>query len=315
MPAAFVHRARAEQVGHVGGVGRIVKQNGQQSSAFAGGIVQLSESRSGNIADLLFEFALLFPKRADDPINLAKLPERNRAGDFIHPKVQSQHATAPDFHSRAQRRMSLVMRAKGQFISLFRSRGDEAAIACGDRLIDIQRERAHLSDPANLPSAIRRSRSLARVFDYHEAMLVGDGHDRVHVARVPQHVNGHDRPRFRCDPTLDVHRVNIEAFINVAENRCQAEKRRRAVSRNKCVSRHDDFVARFQPRSLQTTNQSARPGTSRQGVRNPDIFRKFLLQRENFAGKLGIIEVSVSAQMPRRQNIHHMLLFLITKPI
>src|SRR6202034_3236674 len=97
----------------------IVERYREDCPALARRIIELAEARPWNTGYLLFELAFLFAECGDDEVDFAQLRQRQRAGDFVHAKVQAQDAALTDFHSCAQRGVALVMNAKCRSIVTF----------------------------------------------------------------------------------------------------------------------------------------------------------------------------------------------------
>jgi len=59
---------------------------------------------------------------------------------------------------------------------------------------------------------------LCSIFKYYEAMLLRDGHDRVHISHLAIQVNGNDRFRARGDRIFKRRRIHCEGDrINVTK--------------------------------------------------------------------------------------------------
>ena len=96
---------------------------------------------------------------------------------------------------------------------------DHAALARRHLLVRVEGEDRGVARAADAAAAVLAADGLAGVLDDREAVLLGDRAERVHVARVAEHVHGQDGARARRDGRLDGRRVEHERLgIDVGED-------------------------------------------------------------------------------------------------
>ena len=74
-------------------------------------------------------------------------------------------------------------------------RGDEAAFAAGEIFAGLEGERSQVTDGAGGALPIKRSVGMGRIFNHHQFMPLGDGHDGIHVRGLSRYVHRHNDAR------------------------------------------------------------------------------------------------------------------------
>src|SRR5438552_17677315 len=80
---------------------------------------------------------------------------------------------------------------------------DHAAFAGCHQFEDGKTETSKVSPCPHIAAFVLGSLSLRAVFDNYEVMLLGDGHDCIHLTAIAANVNGNDCFRSRCDRPLN----------------------------------------------------------------------------------------------------------------
>ena len=99
--------------------------------------------------------------------------------------------------------------------------GHRSAFSAGSKVLArVEAEAAHLADAARAAALILRAVRLCRVLDHHQPVPARDIHDGVHVGRLSEEVNRHDRPGARRNGCLDPRDIDIERRrIDIHEDR------------------------------------------------------------------------------------------------
>src|SRR5205814_4597643 len=108
---------------------------------------------------------------------------------------------------------ALVLVARGAQVEGLVVARDEAALAGGDVLFQLKRERTKVADRAEGAAFVGRAHRLRGVLDDANGTRPRDRHDRVHVGRAIVEVDGHDRDRARRDLRLDIGRVEAQRLV------------------------------------------------------------------------------------------------------
>lgn len=96
------------------------------------------------------------------------------------------------------------------------------------------------------------SQRLGVVLDHLQAVLLRNGRERSHIARLPEQMDGDDDTGTLRHQPGDARRVDIEsAGIDVGEDRNAAQQQHRFGHGRECEGRDDDFVAPLQPHGQQ----------------------------------------------------------------
>ena len=82
-------------------------------------------------------------------------------------------------------------------------RGDDAAFAAGEVLAGLEGERTQVADGAGGPLPVKRAVGVGGIFDHHQVVRSGDGHDGVHVRGLAGQVDRDDGARARRDGGFD----------------------------------------------------------------------------------------------------------------
>ena len=123
-------------------------------------------------------------------------------------------------------------------------RRDEAALACGDVLGRVEREAGRVGEPAQLAAAIGALGRVRRVLDHRDPELP----DRIHVARLPGEMDGHDRLRPLGDRRPDQRGIDVQvAFSHVDEDRRRARVDDHVRGRRPGDRRRDHLVSLADP--------------------------------------------------------------------
>ena len=147
-------------------------------------------------------------------------------------------------------------------------RGDDPALAGGDRLRRVEREAGRLREAADLAAAVLALGGVGGVLDDRYA----ERPDRVEIGRLPVQVDGHDRLRSRSDELGDAFGVDVQVGVaNVREHRRRARvddhvRRRRPRQRGR-----DHLVAGPDPEGDQREVHRRRPRGDGQRVLRADV--------------------------------------------
>ena len=120
-----------------------------------------------------------------------------------------------------------------------------ATFACGDDFVGEKREATDITNCPDFSPAILRAESFGGVFHHEDAVLSGDSHNRVHVARMAVEMHRHDGLCARRDFTLEVRWIKRPRIArHVGEHRLCAEMDDDIRAGGEGEVRHDDFIAR-----------------------------------------------------------------------
>ncbi len=160
--------------------------------------------------------------------------------------------------------------------------GDEQPpFAAAEVLQVVQAEGAGDSQRSAHPPLVHRPVRLAGVFDHMQAVLLGDGENRVHVSRAAVNVDGNDRPGPLGDCRFDLGRVErVVPRLDVDEDgnrHLVQDARGRGEER---VGGHNHLVAGADIERRQCHVERRRAAASGQAVFRAGELGEFLLQSD-----------------------------------
>ena len=80
------------------------------------------------------------------------------------------------------------------------------------------RHGGNMPEGADLSTLVHRSVGMGNVLDDIELVTVGDLHDGIHVARIAEIVNNHDRLGLGRDAPLQILRIKAQLVVDITEN-------------------------------------------------------------------------------------------------
>ena len=117
-------------------------------------------------------------------------------------------------------------------------------------------------------------------------MLLGDGHNRIHIRRLAVKVHGYDGTGVRRDGGGNAPRIEIERFrVGFDWNGYSTSKGDGQPGGDGRVRRHDDFVAWTDFQSAQSEMQGIQAGADADAMFRATICSVFLLEGFKFATK------------------------------
>ena len=177
-----------------------------------------------------------------DPVELLELGDSDRGLDVRPAVVEAEpHVVEPGALAVGA---ALVPEADEQLPLLLGMRRDDAAFAGRHLLVRVEAEHRRRAVGTDRAALVLGAERLGRVLDQRQAVPFADRAQLVELARVAEHVDGHDRLRPRGDRRVDRGRVEVQRRrVDVREHRRRAledEAVRRGDERDR---RRDHLVA------------------------------------------------------------------------
>ncbi len=148
---------------------------------------------------------------------------------------------------------------------------------------DLVREQREARDVPDRADAVR----LGGVLDHPEVVLVGDLHDRVHVAAPAVDVHRHDGPGPRSDLVLDQGDVDVQVVAAVHEHGCGTRVRHRPGRCDHGELRNQHLVARPDAQRAQRQGQCRGARRTGDGVLDSVVSGERLLESRNVGSLRG----------------------------
>ena len=105
---------------------------------------------------------------------------------------------------------------------------------------------AEIADGAERTAFVGRADTLSRVLDHDEAVLFGDGHDRIHFAGDAGVVDNRDHAGFVGDGGFDLIFIDIHGVrAHVHKHELCASRDKGVRRRTECEGGQDHLIARF----------------------------------------------------------------------
>ena len=160
--------------------------------------------------------------------------------------------------------------------------GDGAALAAGQILGGVEAEAGRIGQVAGPYAVAHALDAVRRILDQAQAMLVGDGLQRAHVAHQAVEMHRHDGPGVGGDGGFHPRRIEVAGVgLDIDEHRCGAGLEDGCGGGDKAHRRGDDLIARADIQSQQRQVQRARAARHAEGVALAQIGRKPLLERRH----------------------------------
>src|SRR5256714_14087742 len=128
------------------------------------------------------------------------------------PQLHVQHSGLYAVHAIVETKQIVQVTARLAVVALRPYRCRQRAVVGDDRtsfpkgtkvLAGVKAETTDIPDGADAASLVAGAMGLARVLHHGQVGLPGDGHDRVHVRRLPVQMDGNDGPRPRSHGRRD----------------------------------------------------------------------------------------------------------------
>ncbi len=140
--------------------------------------------------------------------------------------------------------MALIMKPKGSLVKSPIVRGNETAIPRIDGFIDIQGESTDVSNRTQHPSPVAPPEALAGILKDRKIVMPSDLRDPVHVAGVPEHMDGHDHPGSFGYLPFHIIRIHGQGFINLGKNGSASENNHRRDRSDEGITRDKNLIPR-----------------------------------------------------------------------
>ena len=306
MPAGLRDRGRAH-----GGAELVrellgIEQERQQRGAFLL-VVDLPEAETVDALQLVLELLLLRAERIEDAVELPPLGDCDRAGQLVHPHVHADHRAVADLDAHPAGLMALIVETEGTLIQLVTRRADEAAVAGGDGLEDVEGICAHIADGAHALPMICRADSLAAVFNDVQVMLLRDLHDGIHIAGVAQHMDRHDGLRLRGDERFDLRGVDGQRLVDLREDGDGVHHGDGRDGGDEGIAGDDDLVAHADAERRQAAHQRARARARGDHMLVTQPLCHFIFERDDLRLEAVHARRAVAEQISPIQHIQYFL--------
>ena len=174
--------------------------------------------------------------------------------------------------------------------------GDAAAFAAAHVLEEIEAERGSVAEGAKLAALIGPADALADVLEHQKAALLGDRHDRIHVAGGTPHVDRNDGARMRADRVAYGRGADGEALVDVDDHRNGADRQHRRGRRHIGVGRNQHLVARADAETDKPGGKAIGAARSKRELADAEMLGIALLEALAFA------VVAVAEQLARADH-------------
>jgi len=256
------------------------------------------EGEAAHTAQRLDDQPLLGQHRVQHPIEPRQLHAQDGAEDFVDAEVHPREERRRDPRSVIAEDRTAVVEDERAVIERLVVRNERAALAARDDLVVVERKRSRVANRTQALAAIGTAIRLARIFEHFDAVLVGDGHNGIHIARQAIHVNGDDSFGARRDLARGVYRVERERRIHLSDDGHSAHRQRCECRRHKGVRRDDHLVARPHAHPHQPGDERRRPAGQRDGILRPNFRRPLRLE----ARRLALVAAEIAEQLLRFDN-------------
>ena len=171
-----------------------------------------------------------------------------------------------------------VLQHQGPLANRLVSGDDDATLAAGDDLVELEAEAAGVAQAAEPAAAVGPAVGLRHVLDQAKPSRLRQGLQLVHPRRRAAHVHRQDRLGAGGDLALDVGGIEVERLVDLGQDRHRAQMRHARHRGDEGVGRHDDLVPGTETDPGAGAHQRSRAGADRHRVGSAHVGGERLLE-------------------------------------
>src|ERR1039457_3212013 len=310
-PHGHVFRLHQRHEAVAFGLAVAAQKNGR--AKFAVRVGQMAEANTRQVANGGVNPLGIGAHGSYDRIQLAQLRQQHASAELVHAVLRADEPVSSRFshHMFVQRPQAAQVMEARRALEQQRVVGHHrAALARGDRLVELQAVNAHVAQGAERLAPVTGAPTLRAVFQHLYAVLARNLDDAVQVRRAALQMHRHDQFRLRRDLRFKIAGVQVERFVDLGEDRQRSGEYDGVEAGVPGPGRQDHFVAGTDAERRQRAVQRGCSRRDGKRVAGTHPGGELLLEGGHLHGRLRAWAVPPE-WTPGLQHFHHLLPLLL----